>query len=847
MTWDELVAEYGYRSPPPVNDFVELASAAHHYRYSHDAADRDEINRSTALWALMTVDKEVDAALADCGLDRARLQEKLGLSEYAPDVEDGTVHDPYVDMLFAEAIHDHLRTRTSRGDMTRKEVALAILQSVRLQQRGVLPSRLRQLGLDVDAAILSLENMYALLADFSKSVRTARKRIGTDSEITASGIVAVLQKLHPEYGGGRLGHVLLRESVGQYLAVDEWLRRVRTRYDMDAVGRTHHEVIDGKLLVLGLVELDAALDKDLMKSQVLDALRKEVELQPLRARGDARWSTDSLASEDLLGRMSIAKALAHQLVDLNGPVHSPDHRNSSGDLGRTDSFVVHIDGPWGSGKSSLLQFLESLLIEEFLVVHVNAWREQQLGSQWWPLHRALREAIEDREARGAAPGEDSRGHREPAGGEDEFRATPRSLGRGGLRAAHPWSPRRVRAKLISRLDVICVRPTAFVLAVLGPSVLVLSSLAVLVLSAGEFEWWQQVLATMLPVLATATVAYHFFMPDSPRSTEAFIEKSANPMSEVRLLFKRTLSRSKLPVVFFIDDLDRCEPEYVIEFLEVVQNLVKDAPVEKGASSGAARPGPYAFVAADGEWIRSSYENHFRAISTTEVPGKPLGYLFLEKVFQLQIRLASISEDAKTAFYESLLGAESRSSAPPEQVVQAQELMEDFAWASTGSQVVETMRGRMPEDPKLRVQVRSAATQRAVELGESYATLHELSPFGRFLEPNPRSVRLFVNLYAMLLACRIAEGTPVGVFPLALWAVVEVRWPVLADYLRSHPADVEPGKFSKDGPPHLKDLIDSPDVVAVIRDSGFGALTQTHVRQCTGNVSSTTPVQGLRVP
>ena len=138
VTWDELIAESGYRSPAPVNEFVKLANAAHHYRYTHDAADRDEINRSSALWALMTVDKEVRTALGDCGLDGMRMQHIIGLRGFSLEGNVEDVGVPYIDMMFAESIRAYLRTRTSPGDMTRKEVAIAVLQSVRLQRGLVL-------------------------------------------------------------------------------------------------------------------------------------------------------------------------------------------------------------------------------------------------------------------------------------------------------------------------------------------------------------------------------------------------------------------------------------------------------------------------------------------------------------------------------------------------------------------------------------------------------------------------------------------------------------------------------------------------------------------------------------
>ena len=91
---------------------------------------------------------------------------------------------------------------------------------------------------------------------------------------------------------------------------------------------------------------------------------------------------DAPATVDRLGRKGLAEALATRLTNLAGA-----------DSVYTQSFLVHIDGPWGSGKSTLFEFLKQELRKGFLIVEVNAWREQRIGVQWWILLSALRRAI----------------------------------------------------------------------------------------------------------------------------------------------------------------------------------------------------------------------------------------------------------------------------------------------------------------------------------------------------------------------------------------------------------------------------------------------------------------------
>ena len=64
----------------------------------------------------------------------------------------------------------------------------------------------------------------------------------------------------------------------------------------------------------------------------------------------------------------------------------------------------------------------------------------------------------------------------------------------------------------------------------------------------------------------------------------------------------------------------------MEFMEVMQTLVRDAPAFLEGPGPPPPPkrqhaGPYAFVAADGHWIRSSYEHHYATFGATGVPGR----------------------------------------------------------------------------------------------------------------------------------------------------------------------------------------------------------------------------------
>src|SRR5690606_31026891 len=50
------------------------------------------------------------------------------------------------------------------------------------------------------------------------------------------------------------------------------------------------------------------------------------------------------------------------------------------------SYTIHLDGEWGSGKSSVLKMLEKKLTEDkWIVVNYNAWQNQHLETPWWVM------------------------------------------------------------------------------------------------------------------------------------------------------------------------------------------------------------------------------------------------------------------------------------------------------------------------------------------------------------------------------------------------------------------------------------------------------------------------------
>jgi hypothetical protein len=434
---------------------------------------------------------------------------------------------------------------------------------------------------------------------------------------------------------------------------------------------------------------------------------------------------------DRLHRNALAEALAIRL--------RRRHEN-----GHEASFLVHLDGRWGSGKTTVLNFVANQLGDGWTIVRYNAWRESRVGPPWWTLLTALRDELIRRRSR---------------------------FGRLRL-----W----LREMLDQRIRASGLPATILlVLLALGVFRLIRPS------DLGETLTTVQGVAATLTALATlfagAQFVARFFGWHSPRGAKAFQDLDTNPMDRVAGHFSWLVAQEKRPIAYFIDDIDRCPAEDVVELLENVQTLVRDA-----AESSSNVLSPCFVVAGDGAWIRNAFEEHY-ADFTDQIaePGRPLGYLFLAKIFQLTLPVPRIGPVRQAAFFRELLGLGEDPAASPQLVQEAHQQVAAAANDDAQQQVL----AQFPR--AVREIVAPAAVARQTEPEFAEATEHRLTGFAPLLPDNPRAVKRFLNAFAMTRSVRTVEGQAIPTAALALWTILQTRWPLLADALAEHPEWIVP--------------------------------------------------------
>jgi hypothetical protein len=119
----------------------------------------------------------------------------------------------------------------------------------------------------------------------------------------------------------------------------------------------------------------------------------------------------------------------------------------------------------------------------------------------------------------------------------------------------------------------------------------------------------------------------------------------DPLATVKSRYEHVVRALDRPLAVIVDDLDRCQPKFVVELLEGIQTLYGEAPVTY-------------VVAADSRWIRDCFEEEYKTfLDMPSEAGRPLGYHFLEKTFQLSADVPRLTDRLRRHYFEGLLGIE----------------------------------------------------------------------------------------------------------------------------------------------------------------------------------------------
>jgi hypothetical protein len=499
--------------------------------------------------------------------------------------------------------------------------------------------------------------------------------------------------------------------------------------------------------------------------------------------------TDDPATEDTLGRKYFA-ALIQKRIEEACRGWSFDTREQ---VWRGKALMVHIHGPWGSGKSSVLNFLRSLVEsskEPWLVVEYNAWKFDRIKPPWWALiSQIYRESL--------------------------------------TKVPRPWRFRWRWFTLRGRADWL---PALAALTILLAALAVANN--VIPQFSTGLSTWIAIAGGVVGAGVSLFAISRSLLLGSARAAQTYTELSSDPLSPIVRIFNGLVEAAGRRMIILIDDLDRCDGDYVVEFLEGIQTLFRDAPVVY-------------LVAADRKWICSSFEKKYADFGKTiGNPGRPLGHLFLEKLFQVSAPLPRLSHMLRDSFWRSLLVSGRQQISSEELEAAERAARQSMIGLHTESELNAKVAEAGKQDPVRLLAYRAAAAMQITSEKAQEVTEHRMQPFAPLLEPNPRAMKRLVNAFGLNQAVCFLEGRIIPFHALARWTILELRWPLLAEFLAENPhkiSAVSGQQAERDGsiPRPLALLFTSPEVIAVVSSAEpVESLRQEDIQAIVGTLDKT---------
>jgi Cdc6-like AAA superfamily ATPase len=502
------------------------------------------------------------------------------------------------------------------------------------------------------------------------------------------------------------------------------------------------------------------LGEDQRSAQVAPTIRPKIERAPASAEGAPaggvevaiRALSDKPSEVDLLEFADYAQALTDFIQ--NEKTQTP--------------LTIGIDGPWGSGKTTLMRMIQERLNPKekketdpppARTVWFNAWKYDREESLWASLALEILSQV---------------------------RRQCRWRERVGLWFRLNWK-RFDKGKFGSDLIKFVAYPAALIVAT----------------ALGTFLWkrwvdpnldiakWTKVsaggglIATLLGALKQIhdQVVGPFELNISKYIRTPEYKIRVGFLGEFEKDFKFVIdaatNNAKSSLVIFVDDLDRCKPAKPVEVIEAINQLL-DAE-------------PCIFVMGmDVRTIAGSIEAKYKDLAESSVEkdssgGLPLGYRFLEKIVQVPFRLPKVSRKTLGRLVDGSLTP--REASPDNRaavVVEAEHLIQgEEREGKDLDEAAETVRSARPDisSDALMEAKRNVFARTFDDDQEVRRAIYDALPY---LESNARKVKRFINLFRLqlLIANRrhLLENKVIEIRQLSRWLVLVSCWPEIVDAL-----------------------------------------------------------------
>jgi KAP family P-loop domain len=397
-----------------------------------------------------------------------------------------------------------------------------------------------------------------------------------------------------------------------------------------------------------------------------------------------------------------------------------------------DGEIAALRRDQGLRRQELLARLERMAHPDVICVSFNAWRYEGSEQVWAGLARSITERLE----------------------------------------AAQTGPSRMRSRLAYAVQQ---RKVQFWGGFVAPVVACVLAAVIAVLlgvtdAGDELSSWTGQIEALVPIVAVLVIAWRFFRVVQPVSAQVagYVQgpdHAAHMGYQNEVIEDLKFLHSRLPgqprVVVFVDDLDRCSDESIMETLQAI-NLVL------GASDF------FVVLAIDPDMIHRAIARQ-RGLSDGDELAERFAENYLRKIIQLPLHLPGRTADQRFGFVTQLFSPTAQrefsaaraqgNGAPPASPppIARGDGRSPFAW-----------------DPDAVVRPRVQVLR---EVQDTKDELDALNAFREFLTDNPRELKRLVNVHRLVKILLLRPDAPPTVEQqrkLMAWLVFCARWPGLVD-------------------------------------------------------------------
>jgi len=459
-------------------------------------------------------------------------------------------------------------------------------------------------------------------------------------------------------------------------------------------------------------------------------------------------AADLPTGEDLLGYSPLVRALQGLLNDPSTAL----------------PLAIAVTAPWGAGKSSVMQQLETALRNgddyqeqrRWATVRFDAWKYERSERMWAALAKAVYTQPQQRMP---------------------------SWERLWFRIRLEWQR---RGPLGSALMMI------WPLAIVGAIVLAASHI--------DFSSPAAIPATLAAaavVLGLATSYAHAFTNPFKAAIERYARRpdyeshlgfTAEADHDIGVMTRLLAPDDRHGLAVFVDDLDRCSSGHLVEVVEAMNQIFNSTPEHRCAFIlGLDRD----IVATN---INVAYERTVTKLGAPELNGlgSRFGYEFLAKLVQLSITIPEPTPAALQTLLSKITGNAIQPSveaggapAPTPTETDVQRVQQDIQ-TSAGASLADVRQAAQVSDAPQEVVAEAVRRERSERLEDSPEVAEAERVAVALLERNPRQLKRFHNAFRLQLY--VANEDPSVPFAftqdelvaLAKWVVVRLRWPDLGN-------------------------------------------------------------------